>query len=266
MVKDLQKASLTKRFSAFLFDGVLIVVLAMAFMLLISMIIGYDAKAADYENRISDIRANFDIPDLEEKHKISLDDYFYLSEEELAKLPEEVKTAFDDCVKQLRTDSKLMKMEALLLMMSLIIVSFSLLLSFLALEFAVPLFFKNGQTLGKKMFSIAVMQIDGIKISPKVLFIRTVLGKYTIGTMVPVLMLLCLISGMAPLIPVFIILLVLLIQIVLMFTSRTFSPIHDSLAATVVVDFVSQKIFESKEEREEYLSSLHKDDSEQSEQ
>jgi hypothetical protein len=33
------------------------------------------------------------------------------------------------------------------------------------LEFLVPYLLKNGQTVGKKMFSLGVMRVDGVKIS-----------------------------------------------------------------------------------------------------
>lgn len=258
-MKDLQKASLLKRFSAFLFDAVLILVVFMALALFLSWAFGYDAQLDALENRLETIHNNHRIAELEEKHKVSFNSYLYLTEEDKAKLPEEVITAFDACSKEMNEDQESIKIYETIMTLSLMIVSFGLLGAFLALEFAVPLFFKNGQTLGKKLFSIAVMRTDSVKISPKILFIRTVLGKYTIGTMVPVLMFLCLLFGMDPIMPLTLILLILLIQAVLMVTSKTNSTIHDSLASTVVVDFLSQKIYDSKEEMEEQKLKIHRE-------
>ncbi len=259
-MKDLQKASLLKRFSAFLLDGVLIFVVFIALMLFTSWAFGYDAKLDSLENRMQIIHNNHRIDELEEKHKVSFNNYPYLTEEEIDKLPEEVVNAFEACYKELNEDTQSIKLYETIMTLSLMIVSFSLLGAFLLLEFAIPLLLKNGQTLGKKMFSLAVMRTDSVKISTKVLFIRAILGKYTIGTMVPVLMLLCLGFGMAPIMPLMILLLVFLLQIVLMITSKTNSPIHDSLASTVVVDFLSQKIFETAEERDQYRLSIHNED------
>lgn len=262
-MKDLQKASLLKRFSAFLLDAVLILVAALALMLFFSWAFGYDGQLDALENRLQSIQDSHRIAELEKEHKISFNNFLYLTEEDRAKLPEEVVTAFDACSKEMNEDSVSIKLYETIMTLSLMIVSFSLLGAFVILEFAVPIIFKNGQTLGKKMFSLAVMRTDFVKVSPKILFIRTVLGKYTIGTMVPVLMLLCLLFGMDPIMPMTVILLVFLIQAVLMVTSKTNSTIHDSLASTVVVDFLSQKIYDSPEERDQHKLSIHKEDKEE---
>ena len=127
------------------------------------------------------------------------------------------------------------------------------------------MFLQNGQTLGKKIFALGVMRTDCVKISPMILFVRTVLGKYTIGTMVPILMLLSLLFGVPPLMPMAVILLVLLLQVVLFITTKTNSFIHDSLASTVVVDFQSQMIFDSIEAKNEYILRLHAEDAEKAE-
>ena len=69
-----------------------------------------------------------------------------------------------------------------------IIISFSILIGFLIVEFLFPMIFKNGQTLGKKIFGIGVMRVDGVKVTTPILFVRSILGKFTIETMMPVLM------------------------------------------------------------------------------
>ena len=109
------------------------------------------------------------------------------------------------------------------------------------------------------------MRSDCVRISTNVLFIRTILGKYTISTMVPVLMLLALFFGANPIIPLTVILLILLLQVVLLITSKTNSLIHDNLASTVVVDFQSQMIFDSPEALNEYKLRLHREEAEKAE-
>ena len=86
-----------------------------------------------------------------------------------------------------------------------------------------------------------------------ILFVRAILGKYTIGTMVPILMVLALMLGAPPIMPLSVLLLVLLLQIVFLITTKTNSLIHDSLASTVVVDFQSQMIFDSLEAKNQYI-------------
>ena len=271
MIYDIQKASLTKRLSAFLFDFVLMTIFVTGFMLLLSFILGYDGYAQGLQDRLSAINEKYHITELEEKYKdsegfvVSYEQYQYMTEEERAVLPEEVTTAFDACLEETNNDDESIRLYATIMNLSLVILSCSILLSYLVLEFAVPLFFGNGQTLGKKIFSIALMRSDCVKISPTVLFIRTILGKYTISTMVPALMLLMLLFGAAPIMPLAIIILVLLIQVVILVTSKTNSLIHDSLASTVAVDLQSQMIYDSPEALNEYKLRLHREEAEKAE-
>ena len=262
MIYDIQKASLTKRLSAFLFDFVIMTIAVSAFMLLLAAVLGYDGYSEKLTDRLSDIHDEYGIAALEEKHKVTFSEYQYMTDEEKATLPDELRTKFDACIDKIDNDVESIRLYSTMMNLSLIIISFSILLSYLLLEFAVPLFFGNGQTLGKKIFSLAIMRSDCVKISPTVLFIRTILGKYTVSTMVPAFMLLMLFFGAAPIMPLMIILLVLLIQVVMLITSKTNSLIHDSLASTVVVDFQSQMIFDSPEALNEYKLRLHREEAE----
>ena len=268
MIYDIQKASLTKRLSAFLFDFVLMTMLVTGFMLMLSVMLGYDNYSHELQDRLTAIHDKYQIAQIEEKYKdskeynVDFEEYQYMLEEERAKLPKEVTDVFDACVNEMDNDSESIRLYAMIMSLSLTILSFSILLSYLVLEFAVPMFFKNGQTLGKKIFSIALMRSDCVRISTNVLFIRTILGKYTISTMVPVLMLLALFFGANPIMPLTVILLILLLQVVLLITSKTNSLIHDNLASTVVVDFQSQMIFDSPEALNEYKLRLHREEAE----
>jgi uncharacterized RDD family membrane protein YckC len=261
MIYDIQKASLTKRLSAFLFDFVIMSILVTGCMLMLSVLLDYDGYSTKLEDRLIQIQEDHKIPSLEAKHKITLNDYQYMTEEEQKALPSELTVSFDACIKALNTDSEVAKLYAIITNLSLIILSFSILLAYFVLEFAVPLIFKNGQTLGKKIFSLAIIRTDCVAISPMVLFIRTILGKYTVSTMVPVFMLLSLLFGAAPIMPLTVILLVLLLQVVFLATSKTCSLIHDVLASTVVVDIQSQMIFDSVEAKEAYKLRLHEEKS-----
>ena len=256
---DLQKAGIMKRFSAFLLDIILIFMLFTASMLVVANITNYDSYLSSLEGRLFSIQERYNIAELEEKHGVLFNDYQYMFADDIEQLPEEVQIAFNACNEEMNNDAESIKLYETIMTLSILIVSLSMLIAFIILEFVVPLLFKNGQTLGKKVFSIAVMRTDGVKISPMVLFIRTVLGKYTITTMVPIIMLLMLAFGSTPLIPIAIILLIFLLQLVLIITTRTNSLIHDSLSSTVVVDFQSQKIFESVDAKNEYLLRLHKE-------
>lgn len=260
MVYDLQKASLMKRFSAFLLDLILFIILATGFMWLISSITGYD----DYSNTISEkmaiIESEFAIPAITEEYEIDLNSYSIMSDEEKSKLPQEVVTSLEDCIKAINSNKEIANIYIKMMSLMLLMVSLSLFLSTFLLEFVVPIIFKNGQTVGKKIFSIAVMRIDGVKISTVILFVRSILGKYTIETMIPAIILLMMFYGVGSIVTIAIIPLILIFQIILVATTKTNSMIHDILSSTVTVDLQSQMIFNSVKDKEEYQLRIHNED------
>jgi len=89
------------------------------------------------------------------------------------------------------------------------------------------------------------------------IFIRTILGKYTLETMIPVLICVMIYFNMAGLTAVLVLVAIALLQIILIAATKTNSLIHDLLAKTVVVDFASQRIFGSEQELLEYKKKLH---------
>ena len=98
----------------------------------------------------------------------------------------------------------------------------------------------------------AVIRVDGVRIPTFQLFVRAVLGKYTIETMVPLFIIMLFLMGTLGITGPIVILLLIVLQIVVMVVSKTNSPIHDLLAVTVVVDINTQMIFDSTAEMIEY--------------
>ena len=92
------------------------------------------------------------------------------------------------------------------------------------------------------------MGIELCHINTMQLFVRTLLGKFTIETMIPVYILLMLFWGTIDLTGTLILLALLLGQAVCVGVTRNNSAVHDLLAGTVVVDMSSQTIFQSTEE------------------
>lgn len=164
---SIQKASSWNRIIAALFDFILMAVLAVGVAFCLSAILGYQSHFERLEARYAAIEEEYGVD-----FDLALSDYENMSEEEKAKLVEA-----DNAVKN---DAEAVYEYNMLFSLSLIILTFSILIAFMALEFVVPLIFKNGQTLGKKIFGIAVMREDGVKVSPLLMFVRTVLGKYTL--------------------------------------------------------------------------------------
>ena len=142
--------------------------------------------------------------------------------------------------------------------LTIIIVASSILLAVLVWELIVPLYLKNGQTVGKKIFGIAVMRTNGVKISPVQLFVRAILGKYTFEIMLPVFSIILIIFGGAGVFGILMLGAISIAQIIaLVSTRRTRSALHDLLADTVTVDLASQLIFDSEEELVKYKEEQH---------
>jgi uncharacterized RDD family membrane protein YckC len=244
MVYDLQKASMWKRASAYIFDFILICIVAVGIGFLLSTVLGYDAQIEKMEAAYTAY---------EEKYGIDLN----LSFEDYEKLSDEEKAVYEDANKEFSADPEVNRSYSLIINMTMVIITFGILISYLLLEVLVPLLFKNGQTLGKKAFGVAVMRVDGVRLSPFALFVRTVLGKFTIETMFPVFLVMMIFIGSLGIVGTAVIIMMLVLQIVVLAVSKTNSAIHDLLAGTVVVDMASQMIFESAEELMEYKKRVH---------
>ncbi|MBQ9121547.1 MAG: RDD family protein [Clostridia bacterium] len=244
MIGDLQRASVWKRASAALLDLILLAVMVVGVALLLSTILGYD----DYNQTMLDGYA---------KYEAEYGVVFDISYEEYEAMSEEERARYDTAVDALSADEAVTNAYSMMLSLTLLIVSLGILFAYLILEFLVPLLLKNGQTVGKKVFGIAIMRTNGVKINAVCLFIRTVLGKYTIETMIPVLILLMIYFNTVGIVGPVILLLILGLELILMFTTYNRSPIHDLLAATVTVDLASQMIFDTEEQLLEHRKKLH---------
>lgn len=236
---DLQKAGTLKRFSAYLLDIILLLVLITGLALGMSAILGIDNHINTFEEKYKSY---------EEKYGIDFD----ITEEDYLKLSEAERLEITDAYKEFAEDPEVVFAYNLLINLTLVTISISVLVGYLILEFAVPLFLGNGQTVGKKIFGISVMQADHTRITSVVLFIRAILGKCTIGTMVPIFIVLMIYFGSLGPVGTLVLLLMLILQIALMIFTKSNSTIHDILSSTVVVDHQSQLIFDNKEALIEY--------------
>ncbi len=266
MKLDIQKASILKRISAGILDFILLIVLSVGFFALISVISDFDGHINAYNTYKAEAVIQADMLDYvrdpskiyldAEKTQIDIDqvntayDYYYsdafqeLSEEEQKIYTDKYEVAMDI----LNKNPAALKENALVSSLTLVITSVGILLAYLILEFILPLILKNGQTIGKKVFGIAVMHTNCVKISHFTMFIRTILGKYAIETMIPVLMVLMLLFGMIGWVALVVIGGILVLEIVCFFYKKQRSLIHDVIAKTTTVDLASQKIFETAEE------------------
>lgn len=241
---DLQKANMWKRISAALFDLILLVAVVIGVAYLLSSMLGYDT----YADRLQALYDRY-----ETEYNLSFD----ITSEEYNALSEADRNRYDEANEAFGQDEEAVYLYQMMYNHTLLIITFSILAAYLLLEFLVPLLLRNGQTLGKKVFGIGVMREDGVKLTPLLLFARTVLGKYTVETMIPVLILVMIYFEIMGIVGVVVILGLGILQLVLMIVNQARTPLHDKLAHTVTVDMASQMIFDSPEELLAYKKRIH---------
>lgn len=235
MIYDLQRASMWKRISAWLLDAILLCVTATGMALLLSALLHYDQYSQQLDARYAYYEAEYGV-----SRNITQAEVDAMTPEQLA--------AMEAASNAISEDGEAMYAYSMMLQLIILITSIAILLAYLALEFFVPLAFRNGQTIGKKVFGIGVMRQDGVCVNGVCMFIRTILGKYAIETMIPVMMVLMLFFGSIGEIGWFIVGAIGILQIFFLATTQERCLIHDKLATTVAVDLASQMIFSSPEE------------------
>ncbi len=232
---DIQRAGLLKRFSAFLLDFIVITILATFFIFLISKITNFDyyntQLTSSYEKYENEYGVTF---------AVSSDEYYSYSDEERGR--------YDEAYGVLIGDEDAMRNYKRVMNLTLLSLSLGIFLSVFTSEFLIPFFFKNGVTIGKKIFGLALMRKGGWRVNPLSLFIRAVLGKYTIEIMVPVLLLVMILFNIIGLVGTVVIIGLVLTNFLLVLTRTDHQAIHDILADTLVVDYASQRIYESEED------------------
>lgn len=246
MSVSLQKASFWKRISAYMFDAVLAVMLTIGLALVCNGIFQYDRHLEKLES----LQFNY-----EQEYGID----FEITEEDFNKLSEDEQKYYNNAKNAFENDPQVITLYDKMFYSALAIISVSLLISHLILYFAVPLFIGYGQTLGKKIFGIAVIRTSFVKASDFVLFTRAIVGQCVMETMVPVLFVLMAIFGWLGSVGTIAILLLWGLNIYCMITTQTNSTIHDLLSDTVVVDIMSQRIFDTEEELIAYKTELQRE-------
>ncbi len=254
MIYDLQKASIMKRFSAFLLDFILICIIAVGAASLFSLILNFDKAYDIYYNRYEVV---FEASDSQIRQELGID---FDWKDGTESLTTEQKVKYDKYVEMLgdalNEDEQLVIAYNNVIILTLTIIPLSLFVAFILLEFVVPLILKNGQTIGKKIFGIAVCHTNGVRLKTFSLFVRSIIGKYTIETMVPIFLILMMFfrGGITALV---VIGLLLILQLVLLFKTKTRSLIHDVISYSCEVDLSSQMIFDTEDDRLAYITQSH---------
>jgi uncharacterized RDD family membrane protein YckC len=242
----LQKASILKRISAYILDFIVLVICITGFATLFSTLFGYDNYNDTLERRQEAIEAEYGVD-------------FEIKQEDYEKLTQKEKDNYSKAEEAYINDDEAKKAWNVIISLILTIISLSILLAHIIAEFLIPMYFGNGQTIGKKVFALGVMRSNHVKISNQNLFIRSVLGKCTIEAMVPVLLVIMIFSGILGIVGTAVLGLILLLQICLLIFTSNNSVIHDILSDTVVIDMSSQLIFDTEEAMIEYIKKHHKE-------
>ena len=234
-MEEIQRASIAKRISAGLLDVIAVSIIATLCALLISLAADYDGWNKKLEDAYSRYESQYGVT-------------FRITEEEYNNKSSSDKENYDNAYKALVEDSEAMKAYSMVTNLMILTVSLGLFIAVLIWEFIVPLFLKDGRTVGSLIFGIAVMRSNGVRIAHISLFIRAILGKYAIETMISVYIIMMIFMNTIGIVGPLVICGILLMQLILIISTKNNQLIHCILSDTVVVDYGSQRIFDSQED------------------
>ena len=244
MIYDLQKASILKRISAGLLDFILTLIIATGAFFLFSSIFNYDALTVELNDHYDRYVETYGF------------DFRELTQEKVDKFTEEEKINYEIAAKAFSEDKAIVTTIGKILSMTLLMLTLGILIAILIVEFFVPLFFKNGQTLGKKMFGICLIMDNGVRVKTLPLFIRTVLGKFTVETMIFLYAFVLLYFGQLNIVMLFLAAAIAIANVILIIVSPKNLLIHDAMSFIVVVDKNTQMIFNTEDELIKYKKEL----------
>lgn len=250
-VYDINKASILRRFAAFLIDMILLVVLATGLATLISKIVDYDGNYARLEEKYLEhgiYSLNPDASGEEDKYIACVVEY-----------DENGKPLSNDACylswQDFYADAEAVKYSGICDNLMIVMLSMSSLVGLLILEFAVPLILKKGKTVGKLIMHIGLLGTDRVKIRSWQLFARVVIGRFAIETMIPIFCIVfAFINPRGGLLGVIVIAVLATVECLCVGFTKNSQALHDIVGSTVVVDSDSQFFANSKEELEQRLA------------
>lgn len=243
---DLQKANIWKRIAAWILDAMLFALVAVGFGVVLSGALHYDSHNENLHAEYARYEAQYGV-------------VFNISAEEYEAKTQQEKAQYNEAYQALIADEQVHYSYNMVINLSMLIVSLSILLGVLVMEFVIPLLLKNGQTVGKKAFGLGLVRPNGVRVNTMQMFVRAVLGKYTVETMIPVYVLMMFLWGTMDMTGTIVLLALGAVQLLCLCMTRDNAAIHDKLAGTVVVDIASQKIFSSTDALISYTAGVHRE-------
>lgn len=264
MIYDIQKASVLKRISAFLLDFILICIVAVGVLWLLSMAVNLDADIEVVNTITEEVMAQ-----TEAQYGVSYEDiekYLAMTQDEQNQLTEQQRQNYQAAIEfannQLAENETYSEAFFNVYTKLLMCLSLGLFAAYMLLEFVLPLILKNGQTVGMKVFGLGVVFNNSVRVNTFAMFVRAILGKFTLETMLPVLMLFMLFFNMIGIVGVVVIAGLAILQIVLLAATKNRTLIHDIISNTVIVDISSQMIFDNYDDLVSYKEEIAKEKAE----
>ena len=254
-VYEINKASVLRRFAAWLIDFIIFVVLATGLLSLTSIIFNYDAEFAKVEEKYLEhgiYTLNPSATDGSNKYITCT----YYREDRTVDETSACYIAWNEFFEDEEAVAQRMKCDTLMIIM----LTTSSLIALLLTEFILPLIFKNGQTIGKKIMHIGLIGNDRIRIRVWQLFARVIIGRFVIETMIPIYCVVyAFINTTGGLLGLLIIIIIAIIEVAMLGATKNNQLIHDFVSSTVVIDMDSQYIARNRQDLEDKINEMVKD-------
>lgn len=260
---EIRQAKMSKRICAFFVDLFIFVIIFSLSMLICNSFMDYKDSKAIYDEKCLEYNLVVEKVNEEgETYAASWTIYDFLlsdfasagckveKEEDIKEISEECQKEFNDFLT--KQNEEFGKDKVALDAYESVVnyrVSFFVISSFLPLlliNFVFPLIFKNGQTLGKKLFKLGLVNKDGVRARTTNIITRFLIGIFAFEVLPLMIYLavsnvytICLLIGLA----------VTFVNFILFIFTNSHKMIHDVVGGTIVVDLHTTIIFDSIEEK-----------------
>lgn len=265
---EIQKASFGRRFLAFIID--LAILLALATFVnrvvskpIVNNALGYSAIEAKHDQNILEfgfaridpdsgkvVLINFALDEEKDNFEALIQRHgpdlvaanlgTYDEEEGKYVLLGDIESQMNKLKRLLYLDGETEKLVNKMTFLKIVESSFSIFVSLLLVYLLVPLLFKNGQTLGKKLIRLAIISKSGLTLKPINYILRVLVGFYLIEIVGLIIL-----YNLAPTLALYYFIAMIA---VIMFTKNNRS-IHDLISGTVCVDLDAQYLIDTFEEK-----------------
>ena len=233
---EFYKAKPIKRLAAYVIDLILLLAITVGVVVGMFSTMGYAAYEEQFDMYCQKYGQQFGV-DLS------------ASRADQAELPEAELEKYSAAWEALNADEQAMDAVKQKLRIELLAATVGFFVAYVILEVMIPLIFKNGQTVGKKLMGLCVMHKYHVRVGVMQIIYRTILGKYFIETIIPVIMLILSDYGVLGTTASLVLAIIAMTQGFIVLMSQANCGIHDKLFHTVVADFNEQHIFDTLDER-----------------